>query len=75
MRCLIIAQRQRLIKFFIKQRHKWTGKEKQEKENLQTCRWKKEKKDEHLKLSTMPRTILFYENYKKISDKTHVKIR
>ena len=27
----------------------------------------------HLKLSTMPRTILFYENYKKINSKTLVK--
>ena len=54
--CLIMAQRQR---------HKWTGKGKQDKENLQTCRRRKEKKDEHLILSTLPRTILFYANYKK----------
>ena len=33
----------------------------------------KEKKYDHLKLSTMPRTILFYKNYKKINYKTLVK--
>ena len=53
--CLIMAQRHR---------HKWTGKWKQDKENLQTWRRRKEKKDEHLILSTLSRTILFYANYK-----------
>ena len=40
-----------------------------------TCRHADEerRKNEHLKLSTMPRTILFYENYKKINSKTLVK--
>ena len=46
------------------------GKERQEKEKLRTRRWRKEKKDKHLKLLTMPRTILFYENYKNIVKKS-----
>ena len=45
----------------------------QEKEKLQTGRWRKAKKDEHLKLLIMPRTILFYKNYKK-NCKTLLKI-
>ena len=32
--------------FFQKQRHKWTGKGKQEKEKMRTRRWRKEKKDD-----------------------------
>ena len=54
-----------MVTFFQKQHYKWTGKRRQEKEKLRTCRCGKEKKDEHLQLLTMPRTILFYKNYKK----------
>ena len=50
---------------FQKERHKWTGKGKQEKEKLRRGRRRKEKKDEHLKLLTMPCTNLFYNYYKK----------
>ena len=60
-----IAQIQRLVNLFSPNSPKMDGKKKQEKENLRTRRWRKEKKDDHLKLSTMPRTILFCKNYKK----------
>ena len=46
----------------------------QEKEKLRTCRWRKEKRDEHLKLLTMPCTILFYKNYKILIIRTLLKI-
>ena len=46
------------------------NKVRQEKEKLQTCRWRKEKKNEHLKISTMPCTILFYKNIKKVIKST-----
>jgi len=56
--CLIMAQRQRLETFFQKQRHKWTGKGKQDRER------RKNMINEHSKLLTMPRTIFIYKNYK-----------
>ena len=57
--CLIMAQKQRLINIPSKAAYKLMGKRKQEKENLWAGRWRKEKKDEHLKFLTMPRSILF----------------
>ena len=35
-------------------------KEARNREQLQTCMWRKEKNDEHLKSVDMPCTILFY---------------
>ena len=68
MHCLIMAQRQRLVNILSKAAPKGKGKQrearKKEPGDVQTD---KGEKDEHLKLSTLPRTILFYKNYKKIN--------
>ena len=45
-----MANRQQLVMNILST---WKGKGKQEKENLQACRWREEKKDEQLKLLTM----------------------
>ena len=41
------------------------------KENLRTRRWRKEKIDDHLKLSNMSRTILFYKIYNSVRFSTN----
>ena len=59
--CLIMAQRQLLVNILFKEAPPMDGEARSKKKK--TCRRRKEKKDEYLKLSTMPRTILFYKNY------------
>ena len=71
--CRIMAQWQRIVNILTKQCHKWTEEGKQEKENLEMCRGRKEKKDEHLKLLTMHPTIFFKKIITKINYKTPVK--
>jgi len=53
-------------------KHSFKSKGKQEKENLRTCKWRKDKKDKNLEILTAPRNILFYKNYKKLG-KTNLK--
>jgi len=60
-----MAQKQRFVNILSKTAPLMDGHRGQEKEKLRTSRWRKQKKDEHLKLLIMSRTIFFYKNNKK----------